>query len=335
MFQQVIIAIGAGLASALLFFIPMKGTAYAMIALFSALPLMIAGLSFNPFLALVGAVAGSLALFFGLTLVADVDSMPALLFCGFFAATSALPAWHLTRLAWLGRPPMSGETPASDGMVWYPIGNLVAWMVAMAAAASLGGLFIAVATIGSFDTLASETARVLEPVLQRLLTSLEKLPANMTAEDIGRAFVLSMPPALAAWTLLGMALNLWLAARIAVVSQSMRRPWMDLPENFDLPRAILPAFAAAVALSLIDGLPRVIGATIAVAIGAALALKGLATIHSATRKMPSRVAILAAVYMTMLVLFPIPAPLLTALGLSVMLNPRKRPPALPPAANSN
>jgi hypothetical protein len=51
--------------------------------------------------------------------------------------------------------------------------------------------------------------------------------------------------------------------------------------------------------------------------------------------MSSRVAILSAVYMTMLVLFPLPAPLLTALGLSAMLTPRKRPPALPPAANSN
>lgn len=335
MFQQIIIAIGAGLASALLFFIPMKGTAYAMIALFSALPLMIAGLSFNPVLALLGAGAGSLALFFGLTLVADVDALPALLFCGFFAATSALPAWHLTRLAWLGRPPFPGEAPASDGLVWYPIGHLVAWMAGMAAAAAIGGLLIAVFAIGSFDLLMSETARVLEPVLKRLLGSIEKLPANMTAEEVGRAFVLSMPPALAAWTLLGMALNLWLAARVAVFSQSMRRPWMDLPENFDLPRAILPAFAASIALTLIDGLPRVIGATIAVTIGAALALKGLAAIHAATRTMSSRVAILAAVYMTMMVLFPIPAPLLTALGLSVMLNPRKRPPALPPAANSN
>lgn len=334
MFQQVIIAIGAGLASALLFFIPMKGTAYAMIALFSALPLMIAGLSFNPVLALLGAGVGALALFFGLTLVADVDATPALLFSGFFVATSALPAWQLTRLAWLGRPPLPGERPASDGTVWYPIGNLVAWMVGMASAAAIAGLLIAVFSIGSFNLLISETNRVLEPVLQRLLSNLEKLPANMSAEDVGRAFVLSMPPALAAWTLLGMALNLWLAARIAVFSQSMRRAWMDLPENFDLPRAILPAFAASVALALVDGLPRVIGVTIAVAIGVALALKGLAFIHAATRTMPSRVAILAAVYMTMLVLFPIPAPLLTALGLSTMLNPLKRPP-LPPAANSN
>ena len=334
MFQQVIIAIGAGLASALLFFIPMKGTAFAMIALFSALPLMIAGLSFNPVLALLGAGAGALALFFGLTLVADVDATPALLFSGFFVATSALPAWHLTRLAWLGRPPEQGETPASDGMVWYPVGTLVAWMVGMASAAAIGGLLIAVFSIGSFSLLIAETSRVLEPVLQRLLSSLEKLPAGMTAEDVGRAFVLSMPPALAAWTLLGMALNLWLAARIAVFSQSMRRPWMSLPENFELPRAILPAFAASIALALIDGLPRVIGVTIAVAIGAALALKGLAFIHAVTRTMSSRVAILAAVYMTMLVLFPIPAPLLTALGLSAMLNPRKRP-TLPPAANSN
>jgi ABC-type phosphate transport system permease subunit len=115
----------------------------------------------------------------------------------------------------------------------------------------------------------------------------------------------------------------------------MRRPWMSLPENFELPRVILPAFAAAIALALIDGLPRVIGATIAVSISAALALKGLAAIHSTTRAMSSRVAILSAVYMTMLVLFPLPAPLLTALGLSAMLTPRKRPPALPPAANSN
>lgn len=335
MFQQIIIAIGAGLASALLFFIPMKGTAYAMIALFSALPLMIAGLSFNPILALLGAGAGGLALFFGLTLVADVETIPALLFTGFFAATSALPAWQLTRLAWLGRPPVQGEAPASDGLVWYPIGNLVAWMTAMAAAASIGGLMIAVFAVGSFGVLLSETATLLAPVLARLLSNVDKFPTSLTAEEVGRAFVLSMPPALAVWTLLGMALNLWLAARIAAFSQSMRRPWMSLPENFELPRVILPAFAATIALALIDGLPRVIGATIAVSIGAALALKGLAAIHSTTRAMSSRVAILSAVYMTMLVLFPLPAPLLTALGLSAMLTPRKRPPALPPAANSN
>ena len=196
MFQQVIIAIGAGLASALLFFIPMKGTGYAMIALFSALPLMIAGLSFNPILALLGAAAGALALFVGLTLVADVDTTPALLFSGFFAATSALPAWQLTRLAWLGRPPAPGETPASDGLVWYPIGNLVAWMAGMSAAAAIGGLLIAVVALGSLERLTSETAALLEPVLQRLLSNVDKFPASLTADEIGRAFVVSMPAAL-------------------------------------------------------------------------------------------------------------------------------------------
>jgi hypothetical protein len=339
MLQTLIIAIGAGLAAALLFFIPVKGTSFAATAaLFNALPLMIAGLAFSPSAALIGAASGVLALFAGLVLVADVDAGPAFVFCAFFAATSALPAWQLTRLAWLGRPPEAGETPASDGLVWYPIGRLVGWMTGMACAAAIAGLLIAVARVGSFEGFVDLATRRLGPLLERALGSGLRLPGDLTIEDIVRAFVIGSAPAMAAWGVLTMALNLWLAGRIALVSQSLRRPWLDVPEHFDLPRAVPPLLALAVVVSLIDGLPRAMGATVALALGVALALKGLAWIHQGTRATAGRGAILAGVYAALLLLFPLPAPVLAGIGLSAMLFPRRRTPRTPPgppAANSN
>jgi hypothetical protein len=340
MLQTLIIAIGAGFAAALLFFIPVKGTSFAATAaLFNALPLMIAGLAFSPAVALIGALAGVVALFFGLVGVADVDVGPAFVFCAFFAATSALPAWQLTRLAWLGRPPEQGETPASDGLVWYPIGRLVAWMAGMAAAAALAGLTVAVLRAGSFDAFVDMATRRLGPLLETAFGGAGvRLPGDLAVADVVRAFVIGSAPAMAAWGVLTMALNLWLAARIALVSQSLRRPWLDLPENFDLPRAVLPTLAAAVALSLFDGLPRAAGATVAIAIGVALALKGLAWIHEGTRASAGRGAILAGVYAALFLLFPLPAPVLAGIGLSAMLFPRRRTPRNPPgppAANTN
>src|SRR5438128_1491031 len=57
------IAIGAGLASALLFFIPVKGTTVAMaLALLGPLPIMIAGLGFGALIGLAAAAAGAFAI---------------------------------------------------------------------------------------------------------------------------------------------------------------------------------------------------------------------------------------------------------------------------------
>ncbi len=342
MLQQFSIAIGAGLAAALLFFIPVKGTAFAMtIALFSALPLMIAGLAFSPASALIGAIAGSLALFLGLIAFADVDTLPALVFSGFFAATAGLPAWQLTRLAWLGRPPQAGETPASDGLVWYPIGRLVGWMVGMSSVVAIAGLLIAVARYGSFEAFLAESVRRIMPVIEAVFAPNSAtpgeaftLPGNVAPEDLARTFIMATPAVMAAWTVASMALNLWLAGRIALVSKSLRRPWLDLPENFDLPRAIAPILAASLALCVLDGLPRAIGASVAASIGAVLAMKGLASVHASTRPLTTRTFLLSALYMVLLVLFPLPLPVFAAMGLSAMFTPRGRTPGAPNTPNS-
>jgi hypothetical protein len=335
--QQFFIAVGSGLAAALLFFIPVKGTAFAMtIAMFAALPLMIAGLAFSPAAAFVGAVAGTFALLFGLMLFADVDLGPALIFCSFFAFTAALPAWWLTRLAWLARPAAEGEIASPDGLVWYPLGRLAMWMGILAAGAVFVGLIAAVARTGSFDAFVTQSASRIQPVIEQLFGGAKGLPGGLRSDELARAFVIATGPLMAAWTAAGLALNLWLAGRIAVVSGQMRRPWIDIPENLDLPREILPALGVALSLMLIGGLPRALGGVAAAAIGALLVFKGLASLHASTRNSGARTAILAAIYVLLLVLFPLPLPLFAALGLAAMFTkPGPRPPAPPAPRNDN
>src|SRR6478672_10182943 len=90
MFFKVAIAIGAGLASALLFFIPVKGTTAAMaLALLGPLPIMIAGLGFGARVGFAAAAAGTLAI----SLALDP------LLGAFFAASLGLPAFWLAALA--------------------------------------------------------------------------------------------------------------------------------------------------------------------------------------------------------------------------------------------
>ncbi|MFN3892058.1 MAG: hypothetical protein ACK4MV_16805 [Beijerinckiaceae bacterium] len=336
--QQFLIAIGSGLAAALLFFIPVKGTAFAMtIAMFAALPLMIAGLAFSPAAAFVGAVAGTFSLLFGLMLLADVDLGPSLIFCSFFALTAALPAWWLTRLAWLARPAAPGENATPDGLVWYPLGRLALWMGIISAGAVLIGILAAVVRTGSFDAFVTDSAKRIQPIIEQLFGGAKGLPGGLQADELARTFVLATGPIMAAWTAAGLALNLWLAGRISLVSGQMKRPWLDLPENFELPREILPALAGSLALMLIGGLPRTVGAVGAATIGALLVFKGLASLHAGTRRSGARTAILAAVYILLLVLFPLPLPLFAALGLAAMFStaPGRRPPAPPAPRNDN
>jgi hypothetical protein len=335
--QQFLIAIGAGLAAALLFFIPVKGTAFAMtIAMFAATPLMIAGFAFSPAAAFVGAVAGSFALLFGLMLFADVPFAGAFIFCIFFAATAALPAWWLTRLAWLAREPEAGETPTPDGLVWYPLGRLAMWMAIISAGAMILGLFAAIWRTGSFDAFVTQSASRIQPMIEQLFGGPKGLPGGLAADELARAFVLATGPLMAAWTTAGLAFNLWLAARVSLVSGQMRRPWVDLPENFELPREILPALIVCLALIIFEGFLRAIGSIGAAAIGVLLVFKGLASLHANTRASRARGGILGLVYALIVFTFPLPLPLFAALGLSTMFTkPGRRPPAPPAPRNDN
>src|SRR4051794_15318768 len=118
MMQIGLMGVGSGAAAALLFASVTTGS-YLSIALFylAPLPLMIAGLGWSHWSALIGAAAGT-ALLFGLF---DV-----FLSLGFLAS-AGVPGWLLTRLATLARPAPAGEAPLSGerSLDWFPPGALV------------------------------------------------------------------------------------------------------------------------------------------------------------------------------------------------------------------
>ncbi|MDT2021507.1 hypothetical protein [Methylocella sp. CPCC 101449] len=313
MISRIAIAIGAGFAAALLFYIPVKGTALAMIlAIFAALPIMIAGLSFSPAVAFGAAIAGSAALMLALDEI----------FAATFALTSALPAWWLTRLAWLARPAATGETGAGpDGLVWYPLGQLLAWITALAAAMSIAGIVMAWYRFGSYDAFFEEATRRMRPLIEALFSrgGTTTIPAGLDADGLARIFVLAMTPIFAGWTVVTTALNLWLAGRIARVSERLGRPWFDLPENLVMPRTMLLALVAGAVLILPEGFLRVTGYVILAALGMALVLQGLASLHYASRPSRVRSTMLTLLYVSLFILFPLPLPLLAVVGLVDML----------------
>jgi len=327
MVSRILIAIGAGLAAALLFYIPVKGTALAMVlATFASLPIMIVGLAFTPLTALIAAIAGSLVLAIALNEMLAAT----------FAFSAALPAWWLTRLAWLARPVVNGEQGATpDGLVWYPLGHLLAWIAALAAAVSIGGLVLAIYRFGSFDAFLDEAVRRMAPMIDVIFDRSKGAPAGISSNELARIFIQAMAPVFAGWTVATTVLNLWLAGRIALISERLGRPWIAVPENLRLPRAVLYAVVAGFALMITGGFFRITGYTLVAAFGTALAFQGLASLHYASRPSRARATMLTILYTTIFVLFPLPLPLLAAVGLIDMLKSIRNRSAKPPVSGTS
>ncbi len=139
MMQFGLIGLGAGAAAALLFASVTSG-AWLSIPLFylAPLPIMIAGLGWSHWAAMIAALAGALAL--------GIAFGPVFFFS--FLAVAGAPAWWLGYLAMLARPAGNGAA----ALEWYPPGRLVVW------AALLGGLVVIVA-IPNFGLDARELPR--------------------------------------------------------------------------------------------------------------------------------------------------------------------------------
>ena len=135
MMQIGLIGIGAGAAAALLFASVTSGS-WLAVALFylASLPIMIAGLGWSHWSALIAALTAALALsaaFGGVFFFA-------------FLAGAGLPAWWLAYLTMLARP--AGRGTAGNGagrpaaLEWYPPGRLVVWAAVLAALVVVVGI---------------------------------------------------------------------------------------------------------------------------------------------------------------------------------------------------
>ncbi len=309
MVQIVFVGLGAGAAAALLFASVTSG-AWMSIPLFylAPLPIMIAGLGWSHWSALVAAVAASAALgaaFGGVFFLA-------------FLAGAGLPAWWLGYLALLARP---GETEpglipaAAPALEWYPPGRLVVWAAVLAALV----VIVAIPNFGldaeSFRAgLSNALSRMLRSELGPVTDGPAGMPTRNNADRLVTFLVAAVPPAAAVVATITSVFNLWLAGRVVKFSGRLTRPWPALAE-MTFPKLFAATLAVAIAVSFLDSLVGIVAGVLSAALLMAYAVLGFAVLHAITRGIGSRPFLLAGLYASVLI-FGWPVLALCVLGIA-------------------
>jgi len=315
-----LIGIGAGLVSALLFASASTGTVLGVLVLFflSPLPVAIAGLGWGWMAAALAAASGSL-------LVAVLGTGRATLFYGL---ALGLPTAAMSYLVLLNRPvPNAAGTPGGS-LEWYPIGHLLSWAALWAGCLATAGLLATASDVEGLRT-------ALRSNFERFLASGGAVPGSEGGgldENQLAVFVDLMVATFAgavATLWMGIAtFNLWVAGQVTRISNQLQRPWPDL-SSIELPRRLPIVFAVAVAATFLPDLLGLIASGFASAILFAYMLVGLAIVHQLTRGMASRPLVLAAVYASLLFLSPFSNLLLALAGIAEPFSPLRRQPAPP------
>ncbi len=321
--QTILIGIAAGAASALLFASVASGSLLAVLLFYlSGLPILIAAIGWSYVAGLIAALVAAL----GLALVFGW------LFFVAFLIGIGLPAWWLGYLALLGRPADPPSPP--DATEWYPVGHLVTW------AAILGALVV-IATIPNFGTDAETFRAGLRRLFENVIRAQRQIPAGAPitvpgVSNIDRLLdflVVAIPATGAVLSTLINLVNLWLAALIVRVSGRLRRPWPDIPA-MEFPHYAPGLLAVAVAGTFVPGLVGIIAGVLTASLLIAYAALGLAVLHSVTRGIAGRRAVLIGAYLVLgafgwpLLLASLAGLVETLVSLRARLARRKRPPGI-------
>ena len=280
MMTGILIAIAAGLASALMFASIVSGALISLVLFYLApLPLMVAALGWGSATALIGGIVAALGLggIFGFPYMAA------------FALSIALPAWWLGYLTLLARPvsndpQLANLAPALD---WYPTGRILMWIAAFATLTTISALL----TLGS-DAEAINGA--LRRGLLRIIGRGAVTPAG-ESERVVDALVAVAPGAATIIAMVTLTLNLWLSAKITTTSGRLMRPWPDL-RTTTLPRMVLGALLVAVVLCFTGGLLAMLAQIVSAALLMAYAITGFAVLHTVTQAFSGRAFVLGAAY---------------------------------------
>jgi hypothetical protein len=288
-----LIGIGAGAAAALLFASVTSGSLLAVLLFYlTPLPMMIAGLGWSHWSALIGALAGALALatMFG----------PVFFFA--FLASAGLPAWWLGYLAMLARPVAAGGNGGAPALEWYPPGRLVMWAALLAA-------LVVVVAIPNFGVDAESFRAGMHQALAQLLRVETGEPAgeSLSVPGISNAdrlidfLATALPLAAAVLATVTNVLNLWLSARIVKFSGRLARPWPRLAD-MSFPRPLALVLALAAILSFFGGMLGIVAGVFAAALLMAYGVLGFAVLHAITQGLNTRGFLLGGVYAAVLVL---------------------------------
>lgn len=297
MMQFGLVGIGAGAAAALLFASVTSGSLLAVVLFYLApLPIMIAGLGWSHWAALLAALVGSLAV---------VAIFGGVFFFAFVAGIGA-PAWWLCYLSSLARPVPATADGGPAALEWYPPGRLVLW------AALLGALVVIVA-VPNFGFDADSFRTALAAALSRMI-EIEPGAANSpNTKRLIDFLVTIVPPAAAVIATVTGIVNLWLAGRIVTFSGRLTRPWPDLTA-MTLPPLAAAGLCAAVLLSFTGGMVAILASVVTATLIMAYGVLGFAVLHAITRGQASRPFLLGGIYAAVVV-FGWPVLMLALLGL--------------------
>jgi hypothetical protein len=289
MMQFGLIGLGAGAAAALLFASVTSGSLLSVLLFYIApLPMMIAGLGWSHWSALIGAVAGGLA----------VAALFGPVFFFAFMASAGLPAWWLTYLTMLARPTAAGGNGAAPTLEWYPPGRLVMW------AAILAVLFIvlAMANIGvDADSFRTGMHDALAQILQVEAGASLNVPGVSDPQRLIDFLVKALPLAGAVLATITNVLNLWLAGRIVKFSGRLTRPWPDFAA-MSFPRPLALVLIGAVIVTMLGGMLGIVAGVLVAGLLMAYGVLGFAVLHAITQGLSARGLVLGGVYAAVLVI---------------------------------
>lgn len=300
MLQFGLIGLGAGAAAALLFASLMSGAWLSVILFYLApLPMMIAGLGWSHWSALIAAVTGAIA----------VGSVFGGLFFFAFLTGIGMPAWWLCYLTMLARPgqvAVNGNAAGSAALEWYPVGRVVLW-------AALAGALIVTAGIPLFGTDAESFRAGLSSTLSQMLQIEAPGASTGRFERLIGSLVVAIPPAAAVVATVTSLVNLWLAARIVRFSGLLKRPWPRF-SDMNFPPKVGGMLVLAIALSFVGGLLGIVAGVLSASMMMAYGVLGFAVLHTLTQGIKSRPLVLGGVYASVIV-FSWPVLALCLLGL--------------------
>jgi hypothetical protein len=293
MLNRIGIALGAGIASALLFIVTAQGTVMAMaLAYLAPLPIMIATLGW-------GIDAGAIALAVSCATVAGaIEPLSGLL----FGLTIALPSWALAALAHLTSIPIFRRSAEPTPSTRVRVGGLVVTAATLGALISVGALISMIVVYGGYEKGVEGYTNLLQPAIEEALGGSLSLPEDFSIGEVVGLVVKYSPAAISASTTLMLLVNLYAAARSAQMSQRLNRPWPDVPNSLVLPPLLGLAAIVAVAVWLTAPEPASQFAVIFVgALGVAYVLQGLAALHALSRSASARPFLIVALYLACVV----------------------------------
>ena len=304
MIRPVLIATGAGIASAVLYLSANIGSILSALLLWSAaLPIFVLGMSFGAASVLIASLAGFLVMSAAMGFKAGLV----------YVFLLGLPAGWLVRLALLSRTPSSAQgstkAPIQSPMEWYPPGHLLAWIAVFSA-----GFVLAFDLLywsqGGLRTLFSQ---LFAPILEHEGLRQDLTKRHINPENFLDLMVNVAPAAIGVMWLGILATNLQLGQVLANRAGLGLRPNARF-HDLELPPQLLIALAGALILSFLPGQGGFLAASISAVLAFPYFLLGLSVVHAISRAWPGRLWLLALIYFFVIYLL-VPFFILWGIGL--------------------